>query len=87
MNVDGLRIERLRTIEQFHACEELQRQAWGMDDADIVALHLLITFEKNGGLVLGAFDDLGEMVGTLFGFLGVSDPLTGKLKHCSHMMG
>jgi predicted GNAT superfamily acetyltransferase len=96
MDAGKLRIERLTTIDQFHACERLQREAWGMGDRDVVPLHLLVTFQRNGGLVLGAFDEGGEMVGTLFGFLGVREgcartqkrrSLGRSFKHCSHMMG
>jgi len=85
MNSSTLKIARLEAIDDFRACEELQRAAWGMDAGDVVPLHLLVTFQKNGGLVLGAFDADGTMVGTLFGFLGVEDDAPDRLKHCSHM--
>lgn len=49
-----------------------------------VPVHALITADRNGGLVLGAFDGR-EMIGYLFGFLGFTSD--GTLKHCSHMMG
>jgi predicted GNAT superfamily acetyltransferase len=56
-----------------------------MDDTSVVSLHLLLTAQKNGGLVLGAFDEQGTMVGFVFGFLGMTDQ--GQVKHCSHMAG
>jgi len=56
-----------------------------MEDLSIVPLHLLLTVQKNGGLVLGAFDAQGTMVGFVFGFLGMTDQ--GQVKHCSHMAG
>jgi len=88
MDTLELRIEPLTTVDQFHACEALQRRAWRMDgDNDVVPLHLLVTFQRSGGLVLGAFDEQGEMVGTLFGFLGATGDAANRLKHCSHMMG
>jgi predicted GNAT superfamily acetyltransferase len=88
MRDQKLCIQELTTIEQFHQCEELQRQAWHMPDAtDIVPLHLLITFRKSGGLVLGAFAEGGTMVGFLVGFLGFKSRDGQELKHCSHMMG
>jgi predicted GNAT superfamily acetyltransferase len=78
-------IRALKDAAQFHQCEELQRRVWGMEDLSVVPLHLLLTAQKNGGLVLGAFDEQGTMVGFVFGFLGMTDP--GQVKHCSHMAG
>jgi len=78
-------IRPLETIEEFRRAEDVQRQVWGMQsDADIVPAHLLLTAQKNGGLVLGAFDGK-RMVGYLFGFLGRTPD--GRFKHCSHQMG
>jgi len=83
---EGVVIRRLKTIEEFRAAEDAQRVIWGMtDDTEVVPVHLLVTADKNGGLVLGAFDQQGAMVGMLFGFLGRT--ADGRLKHCSHMMG
>jgi predicted GNAT superfamily acetyltransferase len=87
MHKEGIFIERLTTIQQFRQGEELQRQIWSMSDTDVVPLHLLLTAQKNGGLVLGAFDGEGRMIGLLFGFLGARDAAAQQLKHCSHMMG
>lgn len=78
-------IRPLETVEEFHRAEDVQREVWGMQsERDVVPAHLLLTAQKNGGLVLGAFD--GErMVGYLFGFLGRTPD--GRFKHCSHQMG
>ena len=82
---DHISIRALRDVAQFHQCEELQRRVWGMEDLSVVPLHLLLTAQKNGGLVLGAFDKQGTMVGFIFGLLGMTDQ--GQVKHCSHMAG
>ncbi len=85
-------IRPLKTIDEFHAAEEVQRAAWGSDEVDIVPLHVLLTAARNGGVVLGAFV-LDQLVGFVFGFLGTSErygpeaPAAVKLKHCSHQMG
>ncbi len=85
-------IRPLKSIDEFHAAEDLQRAVWGSDDVDIVPLHLLRTAAKNGGVVLGAFAH-DRLVGFVFGFLGTSDrygpeaPAVVRLKHCSHQMG
>lgn len=82
----GYEIRRIKTTEEYGAAEELQGAAWGViDRVDITPKHVLVTAQKNGGLVLGAFAPDGELVGFLFGFLGTS--ANGKLKHVSHQMG
>ena len=65
----------------------LQREIWGLDDP-IIGLYppVLNTASKNGGVVLGAFDDAsGEMIAFLFSFLGRAPG--GPVKLCSQSMG
>jgi predicted GNAT superfamily acetyltransferase len=77
-------IHPLTTHDEILAVEQLQRDAWGVPDVDVVPLHMLITPPRHGGLLLGAFD--GErLAGFVFGFLGLT--ADGRLKHCSHMAG
>lgn len=81
----NISIRSLTTVAEFRACEALQRQVWVMpDDLEVVPLHLLVTVQRNGGLLLGAFDG-DNLIGFVFGFPGITS--NGKLKHCSHMMG
>ena len=82
-----MRIESLSEIDRYHECESLQERVWGLDGIDVVPLHLMITMQKSGGLVLGAFDENDRMVGFLLGFLGARDGNVHRPKHCSHMMG
>ncbi|MEA3336719.1 MAG: hypothetical protein U9R25_12465 [Chloroflexota bacterium] len=75
----------IRPVEShagYRAVERLQRQVWSLPDADIVPDHMLLTIQKNGGLVLGAFSQ-DRLLGFVFGFLGLTSE--GRLKHCSHM--
>lgn len=90
-------IRPLKTIDECWQVEQVQRQAWDLDDADVVPAHMLLTVSKNGGVLLGAYAphaDGEQMVGFVFGFLGTREghygpeaPAAVKLKHCSHMMG
>jgi predicted GNAT superfamily acetyltransferase len=82
---NDISIRALEDAAEFRQCEELQRRVWGMEDLSVVPLHLLLTAQKNGGLVLGAFDEQGTMVGFVFGFPGMTGQ--GQVKHCSHMAG
>lgn len=78
-------IRPLETVAEFQACETLQRCVWAMpDNLEVVPMHLLLSVQRNGGLMLGAFDDR-ELVGLLFGLPALTPD--GKLKHYSHLMG
>ena len=89
-----IEVRPVQTHDEYRTVEQLQRLAWGHGDLDVVPDHLLVTVQKNGGLVLGAFelspgDRPGGMedrpVGFALGFLGLTPD--GQLKHCSHMVG
>ncbi len=82
----ALKIRAPQTITEFRALEELQREVWetegGLEPAET-----LLTVQKNGGVVLAAYDvaDAPERpVGFVFGFLGRT---AEEFKHCSHMLG
>ncbi len=77
-------IQPLTTHQEILAVEQLQRDAWGVPEVDVVPLHMLITPPRHGGLLLGAFDG-DRLAGFVFGFLGLTPD--GRLKHCSHMAG
>ncbi len=79
-----IKIRLLERYEEFKAGEGLQRRVWGMTgDLEVIPLHLLLSAQRNGALVLGAFDDK-VLIGLLFGYLGRTQ--AGSLKHCSHLM-
>lgn len=83
----GYTLRRLESHDDYKACERLQQRAWGFaDGVDVIPLTNLVTAQKWGGLVLGAFAEDGEMHGFCYGFLG-RDPDSGRLVHCSHMLG
>lgn len=81
----AIEIRPLQALEELHACEELQRRIWGFSDLSVVPHHLLLTAQKSGGVLLGAFEG-DEMVGFVFGFPGY-DPDYKRWKHCSLMCG
>lgn len=83
-------IRSLTSLTDFHAAEELQQKVWPGSDLIIVPLHVLLTVEQNGGVVIGAWDD-DKLVGFVMGFLGTVEgeaerPAMTRLKHCSHML-
>lgn len=79
-------IRPIATIEEYHATARLQMEVWGMPDMEeVVPLNQLLAAHMNGGLVAGAFDEDGTLVGFVYGFVGLTGD--GKVKHCSHMAG
>jgi predicted GNAT superfamily acetyltransferase len=88
----SIRIAPLTTIEEYAECERLQQLIWESDAVEVVPRHLLITFQRHGGMVLGAFDPSGQLIGFSFGFLGQTapdNPLAAGTpwQHCSHELG
>lgn len=79
-------IRTLDTHDEYYRSEAAQRAIWQItDDTAVVPLHVLITAQKNGGLVACAFDSEDRVIGFVFGFLGFT--ASGRVKHCSHLMG
>ncbi|MCG3160862.1 MAG: hypothetical protein JMDDDDMK_01938 [Acidobacteria bacterium] len=84
----AIEIRTVKTEDEYHAVEHLQREIWGAQDIEIVAFETLMTAHKNGGVMLGAFDtveDEERMIGFVFGFVGLT--ADGRVKHCSHIAG
>ncbi len=75
-------IRPVETLAGYQAIEHVQRQAWGMPDVEVVSASLLVTVQRHGGLVLGAFTPEEQLVGFAFGFLGRD--VRGRLHHHSH---
>jgi len=68
---------------ELRACEALQKRAWKFQDIDVISTPQLAAAQKVGGLVLGAFDPDGQLVGFCYGFLG---RYWGRLLHYSQML-
>jgi predicted GNAT superfamily acetyltransferase len=80
----ALSILRISDAGGLREVEDLQRDVWGMRDREIVPVHQLLAAVAAGGVVLGAFDDTGALVGFIYGFVGMRD---GHLFFYSHMAG
>ena len=81
-----IEIRPISTASEYVAVEQLQREVWGAPEVEIIPNHVLMTVQKNGGTVLGAFaivEDLEHLVGFVFGFAGITPD--GGVKHCSHV--
>jgi predicted GNAT superfamily acetyltransferase len=81
----------LDTPDDLMAVEHLQRVVWPGNETEVVPVHMFIAVVHNGGLVIGAYDqleeDIPQLIGFVFGFPGFYlTPDGPRLKHCSHML-
>ncbi len=66
----AITVRPVETVAEYHACQAVQRQAWGItEDGYVVPVATMISVQHAGGLVLGAFLD-ERLVGFAFGYLG-----------------
>lgn len=74
-------LRRVHGHDEYTACEDLQRRIWGEEDIARVPLLDMVTAQENGGFVLGAFTEDGELAGFVFSFPGVTEH--DEVKQCS----
>src|SRR5262245_36807189 len=65
-------IRPITDLTELQKCVELQREAWGLADIEVIPVRMLVTQNRVGGLVLGAFED-NQLVGFLNAMPGVRD--------------
>ena len=81
----ALHIRRLTTLEDCRRVVQLEREVWGYTDAeDVVPPPILIVSIKRGGILLGAFDESGEMKGFVYSMAALRG---GRPSQWSHMLG
>ena len=70
------------SVAEMRAIEDLQIEAWGDAERDIVPLNQLVASRYVGGSLIGAFDN-ENLVGFVYGFYG---HVRGRPVHHSHML-
>lgn len=65
-----VQIRRLESREDFEACVRLQQATWGETFSERVPVTILKSIQRLGGIVSGAFDESGRMLGFVFGITG-----------------
>jgi chorismate synthase len=73
-----------RNVADYGTCVDIQREVWALDDIDVVPASMLIAADHSGGITLGAYSSLGEMIGFVASILGSEG---GRLLQHSHMLG
>jgi predicted GNAT superfamily acetyltransferase len=82
---DEITIRRADSVDDYLACQEAQRLAWGIvEDGYLIPVATMVGANLHGGLVLGAFLPDGKAVGMSFGFLG---KVEGRLCLYSQLTG
>jgi predicted GNAT superfamily acetyltransferase len=75
-------IRDIESVAEMRAIEDLQIEAWGDDERDIVPLNQFSAALHVGGSLIGAFDS-EKLVGFVYGFYG---HIGGRVIHHSHML-
>jgi predicted GNAT superfamily acetyltransferase len=73
----------LSTFAEFQECVGIQRETWGDEFEELVPTAILKVSQKVGGIVAGAYDASGRMLGFVYGMAGLKN---GKPIHWSHML-
>ena len=80
-----MHIRALKTLGECRQVAALERDIWAYTDSeDVVPPPILIVAVKRGGILLGAFDEDGRMVGFVYSMAAIKD---GRPTQWSHMLG
>jgi predicted GNAT superfamily acetyltransferase len=80
-----MQIRPLETLDDCRRVVELEKRVWEYPDGDdVVPAPILIVSVKRGGILLGGFDDAGEMKGFVYSLAALKD---GRPTQWSHMLG
>ncbi|MEJ2109915.1 MAG: GNAT family N-acetyltransferase, partial [Acidobacteriota bacterium] len=62
-----------RNLADYKTCEEIQKEVWNCREIDIIPVSVLLEIHRSGGIVLGAFSSLGDLIGFACSTLGTAD--------------
>ncbi len=79
-----MRLRDLDTIDDFDAVVRLQHEVWGVDYDDVVPRSVFAVAVRTGGILIGAEDDGGRLVGCVFSMPGLRH---GRVVQWSHLLG
>lgn len=78
-----LTIAPLQSQADYKSAVDIQREVWKFDDIDIIPPAMLLAADHCGGITLGAYNTIGEMIGFVTSILGMED---GIVVQHSHML-
>ena len=77
-----MNIRDIETLDEMHAAEELQKDAWGVEDLEVVPATQFVAARAAGAQLIGAFDG-PTLAGFVYGFVGLDQ---GRMVHHSHLL-
>jgi predicted GNAT superfamily acetyltransferase len=66
-------IAPFRNLADFKTCEDIQREVWHYQDIDVIPAPMLSAASRTGGIILGAYSTLGDLVGFSFSILATEE--------------
>ena len=79
----GVELRNVSSDEEYEAVVDLERETWGVGFEDTVPPTILMISQKMSGVLAGAFDPNGRMLGFIYGLSGFR---YGRRAHWSHML-
>jgi predicted GNAT superfamily acetyltransferase len=78
----NLNIRDIEDLGEMRAAEELQKEAWGIDDREVVPASQFVAARAAGGQLIGAWDGK-TLAGFVYGIVGLD---RGRMVHHSHLL-
>ena len=79
----NITFRELVSPDDHAACVELQRETWGRNFTEVTPPTLMTVARKIGGVIAGAFDEQGRLLGFIFSIVGLMD---GRVVHWSQKL-
>ncbi|MGC4378668.1 GNAT family N-acetyltransferase [Fictibacillus sp. Mic-4] len=79
---DNIMIRSLESVKELEKVRELESLIWSSSES--TPSHQTLTAVKNGGMVIGAFSEGGELIGFQYSFPGFDGE---NVYLCSHILG
>ena len=70
MSADSVVIRKCHGLDEMRACVAMQKEVWGLSDAELMPLRMFAVADKIGGQVIGGFRG-GEMLGFALAVPGI----------------
>lgn len=75
-------IAPFRNLADYKTCEDIQREVWHSQDIDVVPTSMLLAATHAGGIILGAYNSLGDMIGFVFSIAGAAGGSRSSIRIC-----
>ena len=63
-------IAPFRNLADFKTCEDIQKEVYECQQIDVIPVSMLLDIHRNGGILLGAYSSIGDLIGFECSILG-----------------